>query len=701
MATITVSNATELLSALSTAQAGDQILLSAGEYGNVAISGRTFATDVTIASADPANPAVFRTISISGSQGLAFENIKVQFTPTSTTVSWDSAVRIVNSSNISIANSEIVGGPAVNGVDPSATALDSTGNVLGLPAGRAVTITSSSDVQIMTTDISSFHKGVVLQYVTGVTLSGNDIHHLRTTPISGGDVSNTVIEDNYLHDLFPWNWGAGDHADFIHIWTVGTSQTTASDGLIIRDNYLAQGGGYAILGIFLEDDYGLGFSGAQITGNVIYNGNAQGLRLETVRNSIVDGNVLLQSSGELKVGPGFRLSGDTTGLQITRNVISGLDLGGLAGDSRGNILVQSVDPNLPSYSGHLSGTALTWLEALQLRQQFTGLPYVTGAAPGSTAGFTTGGSSDPAPSDPPTSDPPAQQPAQLVTGTELADSLVASGDGTVWVYGLGGSDSLTGSGAGHSLFGGAGNDTFVVGHAQVRVVESFGEGIDTVLSSVDATLASCVENLTLQGSAATGTGNELANVITGNELANALYGLDGDDVINGATGDDQLFGGLGADSLNGSTGNDRLTGDAGNDRLSGGDGDDILNGGAGNDLLAGGKGADQLTGGDGADRFAFAAADAPMKRPGTDTIVDWGAGDVIDMSAIDAIPRNRKEDAFTFIGNSQFTGVAGQLRCYSDGVNTYVYADRNGDKVADFTIKLLGVQLLDPTDFIL
>ncbi len=56
-----------------------------------------------------------------------------------------------------------------------------------------------------------------------------------------------------------------------------------------------------------------------------------------------------------------------------------------------------------------------------------------------------------------------------------------------------------------------------------------------------------VENLTLTGSAASGTGNERANQLTGNAAVNNLSGLGGDDTIIGNGGNDTMTGGTGAD----------------------------------------------------------------------------------------------------------------------------------------------------------
>uniref|UniRef100_UPI0038F5EF9C calcium-binding protein n=1 Tax=Sphingomonas sp. TaxID=28214 RepID=UPI0038F5EF9C len=207
---------------------------------------------------------------------------------------------------------------------------------------------------------------------------------------------------------------------------------------------------------------------------------------------------------------------------------------------------------------------------------------------------------------------------------------------------------------GNRLYGGTGNDTFIVNAAGDLVVELAGEGSDTVYSSVDYGLAAEVEHLTLTGTAINGIGNGAANTIAGNAANKSLDGGLGNDVLRGAGGDDWLYGGEGADGLDGGLGNDlldggdgidvatysaaaaavsvnlavagaqntlgagidtltavenligsgfadSLIGNAGANSLNGYHGNDILRGAAGNDSLIGGEGADALDGGLGND----------------------------------------------------------------------------------------------------
>lgn len=260
----------------------------------------------------------------------------------------------------------------------------------------------------------------------------------------------------------------------------------------------------------------------------------------------------------------------------------------------------------------------------------------------------------------------------LIKGTINADKL----NGTAiedQISGLAGNDILNGFGGKDTLDGGAGNDTmsggadddiYIVDSTTDKVIEKTGEGTDLVKASVSLTLGSFVENLLLTGAVAiNGTGNALANTLTGNSANNILRGLAGNDVLNG---------------------------------------------GGGADVLVGGTGMDKLTGGSGADKFAFDDGEFSSKTStGADTIVDFTAGDKIDLSLVDAVSTathyNQPGDqSFVFINHNRFHIQSGrELRYEVVGGNTYVYGSTNGDAVADFCIKLLGVHTLSAADFVM
>ena len=202
-----------------------------------------------------------------------------------------------------------------------------------------------------------------------------------------------------------------------------------------------------------------------------------------------------------------------------------------------------------------------------------------------------------------------QGAATTGTGNALANTLVGNAnanvltgnDGNDSLYGYAGNDTLNGGSGSDYMAGGVDNDSYIVDSAGDTVYEAAAAGTDTVSAYVNYTLGAEVERLYLYGSAISGTGNALANLLNGNANGNVLNGLDGNDSMYGQAGADSLYGGNGNDYLNGGTENDYLRGDAGVDALYGDAGNDTLLGGTENDALYGGAGADNLDGGTGAD----------------------------------------------------------------------------------------------------
>jgi Ca2+-binding RTX toxin-like protein len=208
-----------------------------------------------------------------------------------------------------------------------------------------------------------------------------------------------------------------------------------------------------------------------------------------------------------------------------------------------------------------------------------------------------------------------------------------------------GNDRLDGGAGADQMFGGMGDDVYVIDNAADRANELFADGgIDTVESSITATLGGNIENLVL-----TGTGNTTG---VGNGLANSLTGNDGNNVLNGAGGADTMAGGLGNDEYwiddagdtvteNANAGTDTVrastsytlganlenlilsgtaaingTGNDGNNALTGNSAANVLTGGLGNDTLTGAGGADTLAGGQGDDVYHIDSLDTLVEAAG-------------------------------------------------------------------------------------
>jgi Ca2+-binding RTX toxin-like protein len=183
-----------------------------------------------------------------------------------------------------------------------------------------------------------------------------------------------------------------------------------------------------------------------------------------------------------------------------------------------------------------------------------------------------------------------------------------------------------------------------------------------------------------------------------------LFGGDGGDKLYCGYGNDRAWGGMSNDVLFGDPGDDDLHGEPGNDHLLGDSGNDTLWGGTGKDILNGGIGADVLLGGYGwADEFAFINFNEVGLAPGTrDIIVDFEVGlDKIALGGMDADIVHNGNNVFRLSETTLHDGKPGSLRVVVVNGNTYVMADRDGDRVSDFAIQLEGIHQLTATDFYL
>ena len=311
------------------------------------------------------------------------------------------------------------------------------------------------------------------------------------------------------------------------------------------------------------------------------------------------------------------------------------------------------------------------------------------------------------------------------------DDIIDGGAGLDTVSGGDGEDTLFGGDDADTLIGGAGFD-YLDG----------GAGEDLLKGGHDSDLL---------------LGGDDNDILHGEGSSDGLYGEGGDDLLNGGEGDDDLLGGDGDDTLNGGSGDDTLVGgdggpDDGNDVLNGGAGldtadyslaeagvtvslaisvaqdtggggidrlisiedligsdfDDVLTGNAAENLIEGEAGADTVTGGGGADFLyggldddTFVFDEGHSMVGAEDFVGDFEAGDLIDLSLIDADTSTGADDAF-HVGAT--VGITGDIIVTYLGIpdETLIELHVDDDGVADFAILFAGdLSAASAADFIL
>jgi Ca2+-binding RTX toxin-like protein len=300
-----------------------------------------------------------------------------------------------------------------------------------------------------------------------------------------------------------------------------------------------------------------------------------------------------------------------------------------------------------------------------------------------------------------------------------------------------GTDFVWGGRANDKLYGGAGRDV-VIGDSGNDLLYG-DDNADSPPGSADQLLGG-VGNDTAYG----GGGNDYINgeagkdTLHGGNGSDLIYGGNGADLIVGGAGNDQLWGGSSPNpnggwfgaaifvAWNGVTGlaqtpqgwtiagqaqssdisSDTLRGGAGNDQIWGQGGNDTLFGDAGTDRLVGGLGTDNLTGGAGKDFFIFNSAKESVVGAKRDIVRDFHRSehDQIDLRFIDPNPFKVGDQKFVYIGSQGFgqyhaahPAHVGLLR-FAGGV---LSGDVNGDRVADFQIKVVGMTSLAMGDLLL
>ena len=476
MTTITVSNATQLQAAFASVKDGDRIELAAGNYGNITLSGRSFAAGVTLTSANGSSPAVLESLKISKVSGLTVADLEVDGTQLGPNGSRVIRVEVINSQDLTLTGLKVEGyiPTAAEGVNPQATTTGRMDMIAGYGYDSGLRLRNSDNITVTNSDFSDLKTAVGLINATHLDFNGLEIHDVREG-FNMNDVRDVTIEQSHFYAFKPWMSvikANSDHPDMIQFW--GDYSSFGVHDLTIRDNLFQQTDSYAPTQTIFGSVRNSGVTATNfvIEDNIIVNSHLNAIALYGVDGAVISGNLLLPNSHSVNdptpVNTPSIVLVDTHNATISGNSyvpVSSIndikvDLTDPTIHIAGDNVVLSTSPTSPLYWRNYVGTLLDLGGT-------PGTPPTTGGSGGS--GGSSGGSSGGAVS---TVTQPGMTPDELIHafgadalpeihGTASDEILSYRGTLDTVLVGWGGRDILSGGSGSDLLIGGDGADKFV------------------------------------------------------------------------------------------------------------------------------------------------------------------------------------------------------------------------------------------------
>jgi nitrous oxidase accessory protein NosD len=258
---VTVNTMDELDAAFKSIHDGDTILLSPGNYPVMRLRGKKFTKGVTIASANPAHPAVVAGIYLQESSGMNFRGLDVTVDPR-----IGIAVNLSEDSNVRVEGLDIY--------DAS-------------HRGMGVMVRDCTNVSVEKSNIHDITVGIQHLDNHHLLIANNNIHDAHGDGIKGGGSSFVTITGNHFTNF---SMEPGDHPDAIQFWTVNIKEPTHD--LVITDNVYVRGDGVHVQGIFLGNETNTPYENVTITGNAIIGGMYHGISVYVADNVQITNNLV-------------------------------------------------------------------------------------------------------------------------------------------------------------------------------------------------------------------------------------------------------------------------------------------------------------------------------------------------------------------------------------------------------------------------
>lgn len=272
--TYTVSNWWELVTVAKRVRGGDTVLLAPGNYGDVSLSGIRPTGTVTFKSADPNNDAVIRSLRLSRTSNLVFEDLDINHTLHAGQRDSATAVFVTNSNDISFVGVDVRGSMNGNRNDD----------------GNGMTLLWSQRVAVIDSTFQQLNNAVVLGRLDDVILAGNTIRDVREG-VNMSQINGGLFERNYLTEIIG-NVARGDHSDAFQIHAAGDA--IVSNDIVFRSNVIVADS----QGIFIRTERPGAIHTNITIENNYYEGNARNaIQVTNTDNLAITGNSVREGAG--------------------------------------------------------------------------------------------------------------------------------------------------------------------------------------------------------------------------------------------------------------------------------------------------------------------------------------------------------------------------------------------------------------------
>lgn len=220
MAIYNVATQKQLDTAVANLKNGDTILLAGGQYDLIKMrttlrQDHSFEQKVTIASADPNNPAVVSELNLASVDNVTFSGIKFDYNPAKTS---SKPFFMEKSSHIAFDNVTFEG-EIIN----------------GFGAGQGLRAKDSSQITVTGSHFVNFQNGLSFTNMSDVALLDNDVRGMSNDGFTFGGMTRILIAGNDFSD-YKSPLPLAPHKDNIQFRT-GNGETASTD-VVIRENLM-------------------------------------------------------------------------------------------------------------------------------------------------------------------------------------------------------------------------------------------------------------------------------------------------------------------------------------------------------------------------------------------------------------------------------------------------------------------------------